>query len=110
MIGEETSERLDVLPSQYRVIGDRHASSEACLPGLREDGAGERTQHLIKSGFPTEAMVASVIVAKYGWHLPLYRFIARRRCLRCKASTSTDPRLPSGLGMRRLSWLRFMSG
>jgi transposase len=30
-------------------------------------------EHLIKSGLPTEAMVASVLVAKYGWHLPLYR-------------------------------------
>jgi hypothetical protein len=30
-------------------------------------------EHLIKSGLPTEAMVASVLVAKYGWHQPLYR-------------------------------------
>ena len=30
-------------------------------------------EHLIKSGLPTEAMVASVRVVKYGWHLPLYR-------------------------------------
>jgi transposase len=31
-------------------------------------------EHLIKSGLPTEAMVASVLVdAKYDWHLPLYR-------------------------------------
>src|ERR1700686_4344087 len=30
-------------------------------------------EHLIKSGLPTEAMVASVLVTKYGWHLPLYR-------------------------------------
>ena len=31
-------------------------------------------EHLIKSGLPTEAMVASVLVdAKYGLHLPLYR-------------------------------------
>src|SRR5262249_61158991 len=30
-------------------------------------------EHLIKSGLPTEAMVASVLLAKYRWHLPLYR-------------------------------------
>jgi transposase len=30
-------------------------------------------ERLIKSGLPTEAMVASVLVAKYGWNLPLYR-------------------------------------
>ena len=30
-------------------------------------------ERLIKGGLPTEAMVASVLVAKYAWHLPLYR-------------------------------------
>jgi len=30
-------------------------------------------EHLIKSGIPTESLVVSVLVAKYGWHLPLYR-------------------------------------
>src|SRR5207249_4225885 len=30
-------------------------------------------ERLIKSGLPTEAMVAYVLVAKYAWHLPLYR-------------------------------------
>jgi hypothetical protein len=30
-------------------------------------------ERLIKGGLPTEAMVASVLVGKYAWHLPLYR-------------------------------------
>ena len=30
-------------------------------------------ERLIKGGLPTEAMVASVLVSKYAWHLPLYR-------------------------------------
>jgi transposase len=30
-------------------------------------------EHLIKSGLPTDATVAVVLEAKYGWHLPLYR-------------------------------------
>ena len=30
-------------------------------------------ERLIKGGLPTEVMVASVLVAKYAWHLPLYR-------------------------------------
>jgi transposase len=30
-------------------------------------------ERLIKGGLPTEAMVASVLIAKYAWHLPLYR-------------------------------------
>ena len=31
------------------------------------------SERLIKGGLPTEAMVASVLVSKYAWHLPLYR-------------------------------------
>jgi transposase len=30
-------------------------------------------ERLIKGGLLTEAMVAYVLVAKYAWHLPLYR-------------------------------------
>jgi transposase len=30
-------------------------------------------ERLIKGGLPTEAMVASVLVSKYTWHVPLYR-------------------------------------
>jgi hypothetical protein len=30
-------------------------------------------ERLIRSGLPTEALVAHVLVAKYAWHLPLYR-------------------------------------
>jgi transposase len=71
MIGEETSERLDVVPAQYRVIVT-HRPKFACrvCEKVVQENAPE---HLIKSGLPTEAMVASVLVAKYGWHLPLYR-------------------------------------
>jgi transposase len=70
-IGEETSERLDVIPAQYRVIVT-HRPKLACrnCEKIVQENAPE---HLIKSGLPTEAMVASVLVAKYGWHLPLYR-------------------------------------
>jgi transposase len=71
MIGEEASERLDVVPAQYRVIVTHRPkfACRACEKVVQEYAP----EHLIKSGLPTEAMVASVIVAKYGWHLPLYR-------------------------------------
>ena len=36
LIGEETSQRLDVVPAQFR--GDRDAPSQICLPGLRAGG------------------------------------------------------------------------
>ena len=56
-------------------------------------------EHLIKSGLPTDAMVASVIVAKFGWHLPLYR---QAKMLSMQGiDIDTDPRLPSGWAMRR---------
>jgi transposase len=40
------------------------------VAGIIQAPAPER---LIKGGLPTEAMVAYVLVAKYAWHLPLYR-------------------------------------
>jgi transposase len=71
VIGEETSERLDVIPAQYRVI-ITHRPRLACR-ACEKIVEAPAPEHLIKSGLPTEAMVASVLVAKYGWHLPLYR-------------------------------------
>jgi len=71
VIGEDTSERLDVVPAQYRVIVTHRPkfACRACEKIVQENAP----EHLIRSGVPTEAMVASVVVAKYGWHLPLYR-------------------------------------
>jgi transposase len=70
-IGEETSERLDVVAARYRVIVT-HRPKLACR-ACEKIVQSPAPEHLIKSGLPTEAMVASVLVAKYGWHLPLYR-------------------------------------
>jgi transposase len=42
-----------------------------------QENAPER---LIKSGLPTEAMVASVLVAKYGWHRVSRTHQPRWRC------------------------------
>jgi transposase len=71
VIGEETAERLDVIPAQYRVIVT-HRPKLVCR-ACEKIVQATAPEHLIKSGIPTEAMVASVLVAKYGWHLPLYR-------------------------------------
>ena len=72
VIGEDTAERLDVIPAQYRVIVTHRAqfACRACEAAVVQAPAPER---LIKGGLPTEAMVASVLAAKYAWHLPLYR-------------------------------------
>jgi transposase len=72
VIGEESAERLDVIPAQYRVIVTHRPkyACRACEQAVVQAPAPER---LIKGGLPTEAMVASVLAAKYAWHLPLYR-------------------------------------
>jgi transposase len=72
MIGEDTAERLDVIPALYQVIVTHRPqyACRACEAAVLQAPAPER---LIKGGLPTETMVASVVVAKYAWHLPLYR-------------------------------------
>jgi transposase len=72
VIGEETSQRLDVIPAQYRVIVT-HRPKYACRACEEAVVQAPAPEQLIKGGLPTEAMVASVLVAKYAWHLPLYR-------------------------------------
>jgi transposase len=72
VIGEETSQRLDVIPAQFRVIVTHRPkyACRACEQAVVQAPAPER---LIKGGLPTEAMVAAVLVAKFAWYLPLYR-------------------------------------
>jgi transposase len=72
VIGEETSERLDVIPAQFRAIVT-HRPKYACRACEQAVVQAPALERLIKGGLPTEAMVASVLVAKYAWHLPLYR-------------------------------------
>src|SRR5580693_6466573 len=72
VIGEDTSERLDVIPAQYRVIVTKRPklACRACTGTVVQASAPAR---LIEGGIPTEAMVAHVLVARYADHLPLYR-------------------------------------
>lgn len=72
IIGEDTSERLDIIPAQFRVIVTRRPkyACRSCEAGIVQAPAKPR---LIEGGMPTEATVASVIVSKYADHLPLYR-------------------------------------
>ena len=71
-IGEDRSERLDVIPAQFRVlvtVRPRYACTR-CDAGILQASA---PPHLIEGGLPTEALMAHVAVAKYADHLPLYR-------------------------------------
>src|SRR6266516_330969 len=72
VIGEESSQRLDKIPAQFRVIVT-HRPKYACR---RCEGAvvqAPAPERLVKNGIPTEALVAAVVVDKFGWHNPLYR-------------------------------------
>jgi transposase len=72
VIGEEKSERLDVIPAQYRVLVTRRPkfACRACEGSIVQAPAPNR---LIEGGLPTEGLVAHIITAKFGDHLPLYR-------------------------------------
>jgi transposase len=71
-IGEDTSERLDVIPAQMRVLVTRRPKY-ACRRCSQAVAQAHAPEHVVPGGLPTEALIAQVIVAKFGDHLPFYR-------------------------------------
>ena len=71
-IGEDISERLDLIPAQLRVLVTRRPkyACRRCAGSVVQAHAPER---VVPGGLPTEALIAQVIVAKFGDHLPFYR-------------------------------------
>lgn len=71
-IGEDRTERLDIVPAQLRVIVTVRPkyACRTCTDGVTQAPA---PSHLIMGGLPTEATLAHVLVSKYADHLPLYR-------------------------------------
>jgi transposase len=111
VIGEDKSERLDVIPTQFRVLVTRRPklACQACEGQVVQAPAPPR---LIEGGIPTEAMVAHVLVSRFADHQPLYRQaqIIGRQSLplrRRGAWTSIAPRWRSGWAMRRRKWPRW---
>jgi len=72
VIGEDVSERLDVIPAQFQVIVTRRPkyACRSCEDGITQMPAPD---HLVPAGLPTENLIAHVLVSKYADHLPLYR-------------------------------------
>ncbi len=72
VIGEDRSERLDIIPARYQVIVTRRPKygCRACSDAVVQGPAPAR---LIEGGLPTERLVANVLVGKYADHVPLYR-------------------------------------
>lgn len=71
-IGEDVSERLDVVPAKFRVIVTRRPryACKVCREGVVQARAPAR---LVDAALPTEALLAHVAVSKYADGLPLYR-------------------------------------
>ncbi|MDX0919233.1 IS66 family transposase [Sinorhizobium medicae] len=71
LIGEDRSERLDVVPPKFRVIVTRRP--EYAFRG--SDGVVQALApaHIIEGGLPTERLLAYIAVSKYADGLPLYR-------------------------------------
>jgi transposase len=70
-IGEDITERLDIVPAQRRVLVMRRPkyacrTCEAVVQALAPAG-------VIEGGLPTDALIAQVLASKYADHLPLYR-------------------------------------
>ena len=72
VVGEDTSEMLDIVPAPLRVkvIRRPRYGCRACAAAVVQAPAPERP---ISGGLATEALLAQVLVAKFGDHLPLYR-------------------------------------
>src|SRR3954451_8956343 len=72
VIGEDTSEMLDIVPAQLRVkvIRRPRYACWACEEAVVQAPSPERP---ITGGMATEALLAQVLVSKYADHLPLYR-------------------------------------
>lgn len=71
-IGEDRSERRDIVPAQLRVI-DAIRPRYACRRCRGAASQAPAPARLIEGGLPTEAMLADVLASKYERHLPLYR-------------------------------------
>lgn len=71
-IGEDRTERLDIIPAQLRIIVTIRPkyACRACTDGVTQAPA---RPWLIEGALPTEGTLAHVTVAKYADHCPLYR-------------------------------------
>lgn len=91
LIGEDVTERLDVIPARFQVIVTRRPKY-ACRSCEEKILQAPAPVHIITGGLPTEATIASVIVSKYADHVPLYRQaqIFAREGLNLDRSTLAD--------------------
>jgi transposase len=70
-IGEDVSEKLDYTPGVFTV--ERHIRGKWACRNCETLIQAPVAPHVIDKGLPTAGLLAHVLVAKYGDHLPLYR-------------------------------------
>ncbi|MES9826815.1 MAG: IS66 family transposase [Candidatus Thiodiazotropha sp.] len=70
-IGEEISEKLDYTPGTFTV--QRHVRGKWVCDQCETLTQAPVPAQVIDKGIPTSGLLAHVLVAKYGDHLPLYR-------------------------------------
>ncbi len=90
-IGEDVSERLDIVPARFRVIVTRRPkyACRTCTDGVTRAPA---PSHLIMGGLPTEATLAHVLVSKsQGTVAPVGPRKSRRRRSSAILSAEPDP-------------------
>lgn len=90
-IGEDVAERLDVVPTTFRVLVTRRPRY-ACHSSESAVVQAPAPARIVEDGIPTEALIAQVLVAKYADHLPLYRQsqIYARQGIQLDRSTLAD--------------------
>ena len=71
-IGEDRSERLDIIPARYQVIVTIRPRY-ACPKGRTGVLQAAAPAHLLEGSWPTEALLAHIAVAKHSEHMPLNR-------------------------------------
>jgi len=70
-IGEDVSEKLDYTPGIFTV--ERHVRGKWACAACQKLVQAPVPAQIIDKGIPTSNLLANVLVAKYGDHLPLYR-------------------------------------
>ena len=95
-IGEDISERLDILPARFRVLVTRRPkyACRACEEVVVQAPAPAPAR-VIERGIPTDATVARTSSSPNT--RTTCRFTDRRKSTRARASTSTARRSPTGL-------------
>ena len=69
--GEDVSEQLERIPATFKVI--RHVRPKFACAACEQVGEAPAPARPIDRGLPGPALLAQVLVSKYGDHLPLYR-------------------------------------